>query len=82
MTPRWIVALALAFAFGITASPARAQIVPGDSLMHAYVRSLADSSDAWFGATAAPTDTAGLDSALTVGLARRPGTREIGRAHV
>ena len=80
MTPRMIVTLAVVL--GVVASPTRAQVAPGDSLMHAYVRSLADSSDAWFGATAAPTDTAGLDSALTVGLARRPGTRARARTRL
>jgi hypothetical protein len=49
---------------------ARADTAPGDSLLHAYVRSMSDSTDAWFGATAAPVDTAGLDSALVAGLAR------------
>ena len=53
---------------------ARAEAPPADSLLHAYVRSMSDSTDAWFGATAAPVDTTGLDSALTAGLAKpRPG---------
>ena len=33
MTPRMIVALA--FMLGVVVSPARAQVAPGDSLMHA-----------------------------------------------
>jgi hypothetical protein len=41
---------------------------PGDSLLNAYVHSMRDSTDAWFGSTAAPVDTAGLDSALAAGL--------------
>lgn len=57
------------------ARSARAADTPADSLLHSYVRSLADSSDSWFGSTAAPLDTAGLDSALAVGLARAPGPR-------
>ena len=52
------------------ASQASAEVAPGDSLLHAYVHSLSDSTSAWFGASAAPVDTAGLDSALAVGLAR------------
>jgi hypothetical protein len=52
-----------------------AQEAAGDSLMKAYLGTLADSTDAWFGASAAPLDTAGLDSALAVGLARGPGAR-------
>jgi hypothetical protein len=41
---------------------------PPDSLFDDYMRGLSDSTDAWFGAMAAPLDTAGLDSALAVGL--------------
>ena len=41
----------------------------GDSLVRDYVRSMSDSTDAYFGATVAPVDTAGLDSALVRGLA-------------
>ena len=61
-------------AFACTAlapGSARAEVAPGDSLLDAYVRSLSDSTDAWFGSTAAAVDTAGLDSALAAGLARR-----------
>lgn len=54
---------------------ARAQQANGDSLMKVYLGTLADSTDAWFGTSAAPLDTAGLDSALAVGLARGPGRR-------
>ncbi len=50
-----------------------AEEAPGDSLMHAYVRSLSDSTDAWYGPTTAPLDTTGLDSALVAGLARPAG---------
>ena len=52
---------------------ASAQEAPADSALRAYVRSLSDSTDAWFGTTAAPLDTAGLDSALAAGLAKPPG---------
>ncbi|MCE9626840.1 MAG: outer membrane protein assembly factor [Candidatus Eisenbacteria bacterium] len=53
--------------------PAAAQEpVPTDSLMQSYMRGLADSTDAWYGATVAPLDTTGLDSALVAGLAAGP----------
>lgn len=39
-----------------------------DTTLDAYIRRMADSTDAYFGRTAAPTDTAGLDSALAYGL--------------
>ncbi len=45
---------------------------PSDSLMQSYMRGLSDSTDAWYGATVAPLDTTGLDSALTAGLAAGP----------
>jgi hypothetical protein len=41
---------------------------PGDSLLNDYVRQMRDTTDKWFGSTAAPLDTAGLDSALAAGL--------------
>ncbi len=49
-----------------------------DSTFDAYMRGLSDSTDAWFGATATPVDTAGLDSALAVGLALPPGKHSRG----
>ncbi len=60
------------------AGAGRAQGVPPDSLLDAYVRGLSDSTEAWFGITAAPVDTAGLDSALAVGLSTLPGARRAG----
>ena len=57
------------------ATPGRADTAPGDSLLHSYMRSMSDTTDAWYGATAAPVDTAGLDSALAVGLAKPRGAR-------
>ena len=60
-------ALAAAALLGVVAV-ARAQDAPGDSLLNAYVRGMRDSTDKWFGTTAAPVDTAGLDSALAAGL--------------
>ncbi len=74
MTTRTTLGSALAL-LALLCAPVRAQQANGDSLMKVYLGSLADSTDAWFGASAAPVDTAGLDSALAVGLARGPGAR-------
>lgn len=63
----------------LAAAPARAEVAEPDSALHEYVRGLSDSTDAWFGLSAAPVDTAGLDSALAVGLALPPGARRAGR---
>ena len=60
---------ACALAACASLSPARADEAPTDSLLHHFLGGLADSSDAYFGITAMPTDTAGLDSALAEGLA-------------
>src|SRR5262249_18004330 len=56
-------------------SPARAEAAPSDSVLRAYVRALSDTTDAWYGSTVAPLDTAGLDSALHAGLSRIRGGR-------
>jgi hypothetical protein len=61
-------ALAAAATLLLAAVVARAEDAPGDSLLNAYVRGMRDSTDKWFGSTAAPVDTAGLDSALAAGL--------------
>lgn len=66
--------LAVLLLAGLTRTVA-AQEAAGDSLVKAYLGTLADSTEAWFGASAAPVDTAGLDSALAVGLAKGPGAR-------
>jgi hypothetical protein len=60
----------LALAVWLVPACARADVAPGDSLLHAYVRTLSDTTDAWFGVSVAPLDTAGLDSALGAGLAK------------
>jgi hypothetical protein len=61
--------LALALlAFAAIAPVARAQ-APADSTVEGYVRSMADSTDAWFGLSARPADTTGIDSARTYRLA-------------
>jgi len=70
-------ALGLCLAF--TGAVRAAEPVPPDTTFDHYMRGLADSTDAWFGVTAAPVDTAGLDSALTAGLARGPRARATGR---
>lgn len=69
------IALGTAAGLLLAAPPARAQDAPSDSLLHEYVRSMRDSTDKWFGKTAAPVDTAGLDSALAAGLLRPAGAR-------
>ncbi|TMQ68204.1 MAG: hypothetical protein E6K81_16680, partial [Candidatus Eisenbacteria bacterium] len=55
-----------ATAASTSATPTTA--APGDSLLDRYLGGLADSTDRYFGAIAAPPDTAGLDSALVAGL--------------
>lgn len=52
------------------AGVARAQDAPADTSLNSFVRSMSDSTDAFFGLTAQEPDTAGLDSALTAGLAK------------
>jgi hypothetical protein len=52
----------------LAAAPAGAQESPPDTL-GGWMRSLADSTDRYFGRSAAPVDTAGLDSALAAELA-------------
>ena len=47
---------------------ARAQEAAGDSTLHRFLGGLADSTDRYFGRSAAPLDTSGLDSALAAGL--------------
>ena len=75
---RLVSVLALA-CVALAAAGARAEEAPADSALRSYVRQLSDSTDAWFGITAAPVDTAGLDSALASGLALPPGARRAGR---
>jgi hypothetical protein len=73
VSPRVLLsALAAAAALLVAAASARAEDAPGDSLLNAYVHGMRDSTDKWFGSTAAPVDTAGLDSALAAGLLRGP----------
>jgi hypothetical protein len=62
------------------ARAARAADAPADTTVEGYVRSMADSTDRWFGLSAEAADTAGIDSARTWALAhpgaapRRTGT--------
>jgi hypothetical protein len=71
------IAVAFTAAAGLllAAAAARAQDAPGDSLLNDYVRQMRDSTDKWFGSTAAPVDTTGLDSALAVGMLKGPHAR-------
>ena len=75
-----VVLLALAGPMLCMGTPAHAGEAPGDSLLNAYVRSMKDWTDALFGTSAAPVDTAGLDSALAAGLLHPPGWHG-GRRH-
>lgn len=76
LVPALIVSATLAAAGGAAAqSPA-----PSDSLLEAYLSRMRDSTDTWFGMTAAPLDTAGLDTALASGLARGRDVRAETRA--
>jgi hypothetical protein len=71
VTPRTALAaalLALAAAGLSAAAPARAEPAPTDTLDR-FLGAMSDSTATYFGVTAAHTDTAGLDSALTYGLA-------------
>ena len=79
-TIRMLPLLALtALLFG--AAPARAQApAEPDSVLEAYLSRMRDSTDAWFGMSAAPLDTAGLDSARAAGLARGSDLRAESRA--
>lgn len=76
----WPAGLALALALGasgafaepVTVTPSAAPApapAPADSSLERYVRAMSDSTDAYFGITAQLPDSAGLDSALTFGLA-------------
>lgn len=65
MRRAWIAALLLALA----PAAARAADAPPDTTLDQYLGRMADSTDVYFGPAAAPVDTAGLDSALTWGLA-------------
>ena len=47
----------------------RAEPAPADTALERFLGSMSDSTATYFGAAAARTDTAGLDSALTYGLA-------------
>jgi hypothetical protein len=85
MRPRPVIAAALAAAVAggslaaggaCAAAPAaafggapRAEPAQPDTTLDRFLGAMSDSTAAYFGATAAHTDTAGLDSALTYGLA-------------
>ena len=68
-------AAALAPRFTPAAAESGAPAPPDTSLQH-YFGGMADSTDSFFGKTAAPLDTAGLDSARIAALALPPGKAE------
>jgi len=73
--------VALALLLVWLATPASAQSpTPPDSLLDDYLGRMRDSTDSWFGLTATPLDTTGLDSALVAGLARGSDLRAETRA--
>ena len=67
--PRLAVAMAL---LCLAAMAAEAGAAGEPDSVGDYLRSLADSTDRYFGESAAPVDTAGLDSALAYGLMHPP----------
>ena len=71
MSRGWRLAAVLALAAG----PVRAQ-APADTALGGFLGGLADSTDRYFGFTATPLDTAGLDSALADRL-KRPWTEPL-----
>jgi len=59
---------------------ARAAAAPRDTTIEGYVRSMADSTDRFFGLTAQPSDTTGLDSLRGYYLAHPNASRRAGRS--
>jgi hypothetical protein len=59
---------------------ARAQGADPDSALGDFLGGLADSTDAYFGLSALPVDTTGLDSALAAGAASAPRRRRLAAA--
>ena len=53
----------------VLAGAARAEDAPSDTLLHRFLRQMSDSTDAYFGMSAARPDTSGLDSTLAYRLA-------------
>jgi hypothetical protein len=76
---RLLAGLVAGLGLALAAAAHAAEPAPADTTFDGYVRGLSDSTDAWFGVTAAPLDTAGLDSALAAGLARGPRARGTAR---
>lgn len=68
-TIQWLIAALLLLTCGPGRAGAQAP-APGDSLLEDYLGRMRDSTDVWFGLTATPLDTTGLDSALVSGLER------------
>lgn len=63
------VVLLAGFALAFAAAPARAEDAPADTSLQRFLGGLSDSTDAYFGMSAARPDTTGLDSALAYRLA-------------
>lgn len=70
-------AAALIFACACAAPAAAAEPAPPDTALQRYLGSLRDTTDAYFGRSAAPLDTAGLDSALAWSLAHPDAPRRL-----
>jgi hypothetical protein len=69
VTAQHLARLAVVVALAWLPGAARAQGgAPADSSLHRFLGTLADSTDRYFGLITTPVDTAGLDSALSVGL--------------
>ena len=54
-------------------APARSAAAPVDTTLDHFFGTLSDSTDRYFGRSAVPLDTSGLDSARAAGIARGPG---------
>lgn len=80
MSARFAASLCAALLAGLVASAQAQTPAAPDSLLEDYLGRMRDSTDTWFGLTAAPLDTTGLDSALVAGLARGSDLRAETRA--
>jgi hypothetical protein len=63
MSPRATITFALGLVLASLAAPARAraEAAPADTAFHGFLHTLADSTDRYFGMSAQPLDTTGLD---------------------
>lgn len=72
MSVRGTMLAAMATVIWLAAGAAAARAASDPDSVGGYLRALADSTDRYFGESAAPVDTAGLDSALAYGLTHPP----------